>query len=183
MTANFSNHRVITDFVTGKPVLDVGPEANRQAVEKYLVNEKGYAREEIVVDMDLILDVSGKPYHTKLDLVVFVDHTMFMVVKCAAGSLGSREREAVYAARIAGERPMPIAIASDGHSALVFDAIRRKQIGSGLDAIPSPETARQILAKTSAVPLPADRQEKEKIIFRSYDIMNVNTAENSCSSD
>ncbi len=180
MVANFSNHRVITDFITGKTVIDVGPEANRQAVEKYLVTEKGYAKTDILVDMALLLEVSGKPYHTKLDLVVFVDKKMFMVIKCAAGSLGSREREVVYAARIAGEHPIPVAVASDGHTALVFDAISRRFIGEGLDAIPSPETARTMLAKKEPVPLPDDRREKEKIIFRSYDIMNVNTAGNDC---
>ncbi len=180
MACGFSNHRVITDFVTGKPVLDVGAEANRQAVEKYLVNEKGYERKDIQVDMDLFLDVSGGPYRTKLDLVVFVDGNMFMVIKCAAGSLGSREREVVYAARIAGERPIPLAVASDGHTALVFNAITRKLIGEGLDAIPSPQTARQMIAEMKADVLPADRREKEKIIFRSYDILNVNRAGNGC---
>ena len=180
MTASFSNHRVITDFVTGKSVLDIGPEANRQAVEKYLVNEKGYARSDIIVDMAISLEISGKPYRTKLDLAVFVDNMFLMVIKCAAGSLDSREREVVYAARVAAEKPVPVAVASDGQTALVFDAIARKRIGEGLEAIPSPERGRRIIAETKAVSMPPQRREKEKIIFRSYDIMNVNTAENGC---
>ncbi len=183
MAAGFSNHSVMTDFVTGKPVLDVGAEANRQAVEKYLVNEKGYDRKDIQVDMDLFLEVSGSPYRTKLDLVVFVDGNMFMVIKCAAGSLGSREREVVYAARIAGERPIPVAVASDGHTALVFNAVTRRRIGEGLDAIPAPEKARRMLAEMKIDALPADRLEKERIIFRSYDILNVNRAGNGCWGD
>ncbi len=180
MTASFSNHRVITDFVTGKSVLDVGAEANRQAVEKYLVNEKGYARGDIIVDMPICLEIFGRPYRTKLDLVVFIHNNVFMVIKCAAGSLDSREREVVYAARVAMEHPIPVAVASDGHTALVFDALTRKPIGEGLEAIPSPESAGRIIAEMKPLPLDADRRDKEKVIFRSYDIMNVNTAESGC---
>ena len=168
------------DFVTGKSIIDIGPEANRQAVEKYLVNNKGYAREDILVDMELSLTVAGEAYHTKLDLVVMVDGSPFMVIKCAAGALGSREREVVYAARVAQEIPIPFAVASDGQTALVFDAVTRNQIGQGLEAIPSPEQAKQLILNTKAVSLSSERREREKIIFRSYDMMNVNTAGNCC---
>lgn len=180
MPTNFSNQQVITDFVTGKSVLDIGPEANRQAVEKYLVNEKGYDRTQIVVDMDLVLEITGKPYRTKLDLVIFVENQPIMVIKCAAGSLGSREREVIYAARVAQKYPIPIAIASDGHDALIFDAIARKQIGQGLESIPASEEGRQILKNTDFLKLPDDKLEKEKIIFRSYDTLNVNVSDRSC---
>ncbi len=180
MPCNLSNQQVITDFVTGKSVLDIGPEANRQAVEKYLVNEKGYDRAQIVVDMDLVLEITGKPYRTKLDLVVFADNQPFMVIKCAAGSLGSREREVIYAARVAQKHPIPIAVASDGHDALVFNAITRKQIGQGLESIPTPEKGVEILKDYKALILPEDKLEKEKIIFRSYDTLNVNVADRDC---
>lgn len=178
-----SNHPVLTDYVTGRPVLDVGPEANRQAVEKFLVENKGYDKSDILVDMPLRLDIGGKPYDTRLDLVVQVDGNPFMVIRCVAGSLDSREREVIYAARVAGKTPMPVAAASDGHTALVFDAIRRKPSGEGLEAIPSPDEARKIAASSKVQPISADRLEKEKIIFRSYDIQNVNFVENGCCSD
>lgn len=175
-------YKAITDFVTGRPVLDVGAEANRQAVEKYLVDKKGYHRNDIAVDMPVSLEVSGEPYHTTLDLVVFVGSRAFMVIKCVAGSLGSREREVVYAARVARAPVIiPVAVASDGYSALVFDAADRKRMGEGMEAMPSPESAREIIAQTRDVPRSANRLEKEKIIFRSYDIQNVDHAGDGCS--
>ncbi len=178
-----SNHPVLTDYVTGRPVLDVGPEANRQAVEKFLVEYKGYDKSDILVDMPLSLDIGGKPYDTRLDLVVRVDGNPFMVIRCVAGSLDSREREVIYAARVAGKIPMPVAVVSDGRTALVFDAIRRKPSGEGLEAIPSPKEARKIAVFAKVQPISAERLEKEKIIFRSYDIQNVNFAENGCCGD
>jgi len=169
---------MITDYVTGKPVPDIGAEANRQAVERFLVDVKGYRREEIAVDMDLILLIAGVPYRTHLDLVVRVNGEPFMVIKCAAGSLGSRQTEVVAAARIISERPLPRAVASDGETALVFDPVRKKIVGEGLDQIPSPGEAKWIMREYPATPIPADRLEKEKIVFRSYDLMNVNVGRN-----
>ncbi|MGM0451579.1 MAG: type I restriction enzyme HsdR N-terminal domain-containing protein [Thermodesulfobacteriota bacterium] len=176
---NFSKpYQMITDFVTEKPVPDVGAEANRQAVERYLVNEKGYRRNDISVDMDLDLEVAGNRYKTRLDLVVFVDGTAAMVIKCAAGSLDSREKEVIAAARVAAGRPMPYAAASDGQTALVYDAVNRKKCGQGLASLPSPEALRQKLAQDRPAAISPGRLEKEKLIFRSYDLMNINVGRN-----
>ena len=86
---------MITDFVTGKEIPNVGAEENRQMVERFLVNEKGFSKEDIEVDVDIEMTVAGELYRSQIDLVVSVDGgvTRFMAVKCAAASLGSRERE------------------------------------------------------------------------------------------
>ena len=60
----------VVDFITGKTVPAVGAEANRQTVEKFLVNQKGFSKEEIEVDVDLDLVVAGEPYRSQVDLVV-----------------------------------------------------------------------------------------------------------------
>jgi hypothetical protein len=180
MKGSLLTHCVITDYVTGRSVIDTGPEANRQKVERYLVEEKRYAKTDIIVDMALSLVIDGKPYHSRLDLVVMTKAGPVMVIKCAAGSLDSREREIIYAARVALEKPVPIAIASDGQTALVYDALSRKPIGEGMEAIPSPEQALQIIAAASTAAIPPERREKEKIIFRSYDNKDVTSAGSGC---
>ena len=116
-------YTMITDFVTGREVPNVGAEENRQAVEKLLVEDKGSLKEEIKVDGDIDITVGGEPYQSQVDLVVGVDGgTMpFMVIKCAAGSLGSREREIVAAARLLDEYQVPCAVVSDGKTAAVLD--------------------------------------------------------------
>ena len=79
---------MITDFVTGKEIPNIGAEENRQMVEKFLVDEKGYLKEDIAVDVDLELTVAGEPYHSQIDLVVSLDDGLgpvhFMAIKCAA---------------------------------------------------------------------------------------------------
>ena len=169
-------YTMITDFVTGRELPNVGAEENRQAVEKLLVEEKGYLQEDIKVDVDIAITVAGEPYRSQIDLVVSADggQTRFMVIKCAAGSLGSREREIVAAARLLDEYQIPRAVVSDGQTAIVLDTVSGTKIGNGLDAIPSKEEALTHLKSYTPVGFPKERLEREKLIFRTYDIENVN---------
>ena len=173
-------HTMITDFVTGREVPNVGAEENRQAVEKYLIDEKGYLKEDINVDVDMAITVAGEPYRSQVDLVVSFDggKTRFMVIKCAAGSLGSRQREIVAAARLLDEYQIPCAVVSDGKTASVLDTVTGKKIGDGLDAIPTRQEAVNELKSLTLAPFPAERRDREKLIFRTYDLENVNVQRN-----
>jgi hypothetical protein len=173
-------YTLITDFVTGREVPNVGAEENRQAVEKWLVKEKGYLKEDIKVDVDIAITVAGEPYRSQVDLVVSADggETHFMVIKCAAGSLGSREREIVAVARLLDEYQIPCAVVSDGKKAIVLDTVTGKKIGDGLDAIPTKQEAVNQLKTITPEVFPQERREREKLIFRTYDIENVNVQRN-----
>jgi hypothetical protein len=166
----------LTDYITGRSVPDVGAEANRQAVERLLVEEKGYAPEEISVDAPISVEIEGKIYRSRVDLVVCLGPRPLMAVKCAAGSLDSRQREIVAAARLlAADRTLPLAVASDGRTAIAWDAVSGKQIGVGLDAIPARSRLAAAYASGAApAPLDPQRLARERIVFRSYDSMNVN---------
>jgi hypothetical protein len=161
------------DFITGNNIPIVGSELNRQKMEQYLVAVLGYEKSAVEVSRTLEFTAAGEPWKSKLDLVVYAGETPVMVIKCAAGSLGSREKEAVAAARIAFDAPVPLAVVTDGDTALVFNTLTRKQIGEGLHAIPTPAQAAD-LATTSTEPLDAKNMERARIVFRSYDSMNIN---------
>lgn len=164
----------IVDFITGQLVPDVGAEANRQQVERYLIEEKGYRREDVIVDAPIEVEIDGAVYRSKVDLILQIENRPILAFKCAAGSLGSREREAISAARLYGASPLPLAVVSDGSDATLLDAVTGKKVGNGLGAIPSRGQAVN-LAQTKRLPkLPKDRLAREKLVFRSYDSMNVN---------
>ena len=170
--------QTIVDFITGETVPDTGAEANRQAIEQLLVNAKGFDKKDIEVDAEIRLTIAGEPYRSQLDLVISVDETRFMAFKCAAGSLGSREREIVAASRLLDRFQIPLSVVSDGLTAIVLDTVSGKKIGEGLDAILSKPAARKHLKKFAPQVLAEKRREKEKLIFRSYDMMNVNVKRN-----
>jgi len=165
---------MITDYITGQKVPNVGAEVNRQAVERFLVDEKGFKKQDIQVGVPIQMQIRDQSYRSQVDLVVMLDGRRMMVVKCAPGSLGSREREAVSAARLLDVYPIPLALVSDGKSAILLDAISGQKIGEGMAAIPSPRDLLSQFKEVSLAPLAGERREREKLIFRSYDSMNVN---------
>ena len=169
---------MITDFVTGKEIPNVGAEENRQMVEQLLVNEKGYSKEDIAVDVDLELTVAGETYRSQIDLVVGLESNRIMAIKCAAASLGSREREILAAARLLAEKQLPFSVVSDGKTATVLDTVSGKKLGEGLNAIPSKAQALEKLKEIQFLPFPKEKREREKLIFRSFDSMNVNVGRN-----
>ena len=53
MSDTLKPYSLITDFVTGKEIPNVGAEENRQMVERFLVAEKGFSKADIEVDVDI----------------------------------------------------------------------------------------------------------------------------------
>jgi hypothetical protein len=164
----------LIDFITGEPKADTGSEANRQLMERVLVEQKGYSRDDIEVDIGIVLDLGADRYRSKLDLVVTVNGRRFMVIKCAPGSLDSREREVIAAARLLDSYQIPLAAATDGRTAIVWDSVTAQCLGKGMDAIPSKPQAVETFDPSRLVPLDEKRRSRQQLIFKSYDSMNIN---------
>ncbi len=164
----------LTDYITGKTIPNTGAEANRQQFEKILVENKGFKKSRIRVDADIEVKIRKETYRSKIDLIITVKGCDYMAVKCAPGSLGSREREILAAARLYGPYQIPVSVVTDGRTAIVMDTVTGKKTGEGLSAIPDAETARKAMDICEKTALAEKRSEKEKLIFRSYDSMNVN---------
>jgi hypothetical protein len=171
-------YEFITDYITGEKIPNVGAEENRQAVEQWLINEKKYDRSDIVLNVPIDLQIGIDRYKSQIDMVVKVNDQSVMVFKCAAGSLDSREREAIAAARLLETNQIPFSVVSDGQTSIVRDVITGKIVGKGLDAIPSKKDAVLFLETFTPEPLPDNRAEREKLVFRTYDSMNVNVQRN-----
>jgi hypothetical protein len=166
----------LIDFISGRPVPNIGAEENRQAVERYLVEQKGYDREDIEVEVPVEMEIAGEIYRSAVDLVVKVGRRRLVAFKCAAGSLGSYEREILAAARLLDRYQIPWAAASDGKSAVVLETISGRRIGEGLEAIPAKTALQAQLTSLEFHVLPEERRLREQLIFRTYDRESVNRA-------
>ncbi len=165
---------IITDYITGKPVRNMGPEASRQIFEKFLVNEKGYAKEDIKVDQELIVQFKGEDYISAIDLIVSCNKKALMAITCVAGSIGSYEREILAGARLVHDYQIPFAVSTDARDAIVMDTLSGKKTGQGLDAIPSKEEALKMIETLEYKPFDKRRKEREMIIYRSFNLEKVN---------
>lgn len=173
------NPDVIVDYITGRSVPNIGAEANRQAMERLLIETKGFRQGDVLVDAPIEVTIDGEAYRSSIDLVVQIDGQPVMAIKCAAGSLGSREREIISAARLYTATPIPLAVVSDGQDATILDVSNGKKKGVGLSAIPDRETAANLAKADPLPPVTPDRLKRERLIFRSYDSMNVNVQQGS----
>jgi hypothetical protein len=139
-------------------------------VEFLLLDKKGYQAKDVQKRQTFRVELSGEQAFSSVDFVVTVDGKKAMVIKCAAGSLASRERQAVAAARVISSPPVPIAVVADPVGAEVLDVMTGKVIGEGFGAIPIKEEMRRMLSgRGEAKPLSPDRLEKEKRILLAFD--------------
>ena len=72
----------------------------RKAVEYLLLEKKGYAREEVRNQVVFEVILGQETAHSSVDFLVSIEGKKAMVIKCSSGSLSSRERQAVAAARL-----------------------------------------------------------------------------------
>jgi hypothetical protein len=165
----------LIDYITGRELPNVGPEESRQAFERFLVKDRGYAKADIRVDEPICVTFQGEEYPTTIDLVVFCKDRPLMAVKCIAGSLGSYEREILAGARLLYAFQVPISVATNGLDALVRDVVTGKQRGQGLEAVPSKDQALKM--NLESTPFADEKKEREMIIFRSY---NLHTNHDDC---
>ncbi|QTA79624.1 Phosphoglycerate mutase [Desulfonema limicola] len=165
---------LLIDYITGSVIPDLGAEANRQKIEHFLIDQQGFDRKDIDVNTCIEFEINGEIYTSRIDLVIRVNGKRFMCIKCAPGSLGSREREILAASRLLDTFQIPFSAVSDGETSIVFNTVTGKKIGDGMKAIPTKDEAVEQMSGLPLFPISDERRIKEQLIFRSYDSMNVN---------
>jgi len=165
---------MIEDFITGKMVRNAGAQASRQIFEKFLVQEKGFAKTDIKVDEEIIVQFKGEDYVSSIDLIVFCKEKAIMAITCVAGSIGSYEREIISGARLVYDYQIPYAISTDARDASILDTLTGDRYGQGLDKIPSMDEASKIVDTLSFEPFDQKKKEREMIIFRSFNLEKIN---------
>jgi len=141
----------------------------RVMAEQVLINEKGYLPEDIEKEVAFDVVLGQETVKSHVDIVVSIDGRKAMVVKCAPGSLVSRERQVVAAARLLGDFQIPVAVAMDPVSAIVLDAVTGKMIGEGDGAVPTKEQLRGLLSGMKPAQVSPERVEREKRVLLAFD--------------
>jgi hypothetical protein len=138
-------------------------------IAERMLEEKGYATDDIGKNIvfDVILD--GEVTQSKADFLVSVNGRKAMVIKCAAGSLSSRERHVVAAARVLDTIPIPVATVMDPMGAVVLDALTGKVIGEGFESVPTKEQLITMIAGRDIKSLAPEKLEREKRVLLAFD--------------
>lgn len=170
-----THHRILgtlNDFVTGEELVDTDDERYRQKLARYLVEEKGYAKEELEPRRKIETLFAGCFVVSKIELVVRLAGRPLLLLRYGPGSLVTRERPTLAAARVLEpEMLIPVAVVSNGEDAEVLDTVTGKVIATGLAAIPGRAQLVEMAARTPPQPGPSgDRLEKELRILNAFDV-------------
>jgi len=141
----------------------------RKMIGYLLLEKKGYRKEDVQRDVVFEVKLGREVAHSSVDFLVSIDGRKAMVIKCSSGSLSSRERQAIAAARLLDSPPVPIAVVADPATAEVLNVISGKVIGEGFGAIPIKEELPRLLSSLGVKALSSDRIEKEKRILLAFD--------------
>ncbi len=162
---------MLEDFITGEELPDTDDERFRQKIARLLVEEKGYEKSDIEVRKKIETLFANQFVVSKIDFVVSVDGKQFMVIRYGPGSLVTRERPAIAAARVLNpDHQIPIAVVTNGQDAEILDTYNGKVMATGLDSIYSKKEALELLETLRFEPFPEEKRERELRILNAYDV-------------
>ncbi|HSR35760.1 MAG TPA: type I restriction enzyme HsdR N-terminal domain-containing protein, partial [Desulfurivibrionaceae bacterium] len=150
---------------------DTDDERYRQKLARLLVEEKGYAKGDLEPRRTIETLFAGQFVVSKIDLVVSANGQRIMVIRYGPGSLVTRERPAIAAARVLDqERLIPLTVVTNGEDAELLDTRSGTVLATGLDAIPEKGAALALAATRDCSPLPESRREPELRILNAFDV-------------
>jgi hypothetical protein len=174
--ADIPSHHYIygtcTDFITGESIVDTDDERCRQELAKLLVEEKGYEKSDLEPRLSIETLYGGQYVVSTIDITAGIGGKRFMILRFAPGSITTRERPAIAAARILEPvHQIPLAVVTNGRDAVLLDTYSGKIIKQGMDSIPDKEEAARMLQSLEFKPFAdEERIDKERRILNAYDI-------------
>jgi len=162
----------LIDYLSGREIPFSNRDNIRQKLVKSLVEEKGYRKEDIALDREIRFEIEGQPACSLVDISIGFSDKTFMVFKCAAGSIVSRERQIIATARLLEDYVIPFAVVTNGVNLELLDPITEKVIGNGMPSIP---TRRELFENSKEITLkPANRKKLvyEQRILYTYDALS-----------
>ncbi len=162
----------LIDYLSGREIPFSNRDNIRQKLVKSLVEEKGYRKEDIVLDREIMFEIEGQQTCSLVDITIgFADKT-FMVFKCAAGSIVSRERQIIATARLLEDYVIPFAVVTNGVNIELLDAITEKVIDSGMPSVPTRQELEHISKHITLKPTNRKKLVYEERILYTYDAMS-----------
>ena len=124
-----------SDYLTGESLNDTDDERIRQEMARIFVEERGYSKHELLPRKTITTSFSAQTVVSSLDLIISLNNYPLMVCRSAPGSLVSRERAAIAAARVFHPRyQLPLALIYNGRDAELLDTGTGRILANGLQS-------------------------------------------------
>lgn len=170
------NHHLVygtlNDYLNSEELIDTDDERYRQELSRMMVEEKGYTPEELTPRRYIETLFARSFVRSTIELTVTISGKDFMILRYGPGSLVSRERAAIAAARVLNkEYRIPLAVVTNGEDAELLDTTTGAILEYGLQAIPDRTKAQEWLHDLTFLP-PQDpeKREREMRILNAFDV-------------
>jgi hypothetical protein len=162
----------LDDYLTGEELTDTDDERLRQQLARLLVEKKGYFKEDLIPRLFIETLFTRSFVRSTIDLTVQLFGKRVMIVRYGPGSLVSRERSAIAAARVlTPDYRIPLAVVTNGRDAELIDTVTGKILGNGLESIPSRDQAEKLFATLTFPTRQKDSElEREMRILNAFDV-------------
>lgn len=152
-----SGHHIVygelQDYLTGETLKDTDDERIRQELARLLVEELGYAPEELEPRLSIASAFNGSRVESRIELCARIEGKRLFILRYGPGSLVTREKAAIAAARILEpEYRIPLAIVSNGQDAELLETEKGRVLATGMNAIPSRSAAASLRQSLSFEP-------------------------------
>lgn len=174
--ADIPSHHYIygtcTDYITGETIVDTDDERCRQELAKILVEEKGYAKSDLEPRLCIETLYSGQFVSSIIDITVRVSGRRLMILRFGPGSIVTRERAAIAAARVLEPAyQIPLAVVTNCRDAEVLDTYTGKVFRQGLEGIPDKKEAADLVKSLRFEPFDDEtKKDRERRILNAYDV-------------
>ncbi len=160
-----------TDYVTGEKLVDTDDERYRQKLARLMVEEKGWAKEEIEMRLRIETLFNKQFVASKITMTLSMEGQRCLVMRYAPGSLVTRERAALAAARVLDENyQIPLAVVTNGRDAELLDTYSGEVLAKGMDAIPSRKEIKEMFPELRFETYNDKKRERELRILNAFDV-------------
>ncbi len=162
----------LIDNLTGEELVDTDDERTRQDLARMMVEDKGYAKGDLEPRRAIETLFATQFVRSTITLTVSMDGRRIMVIRYAPGSLVSRERSAIAAARVLEEAyQIPLAVVTNGRDAELLDTATGEVVATGMDAILNCTQLRERLPELAfREGMEGKKRERELRILNAYDV-------------
>ncbi len=111
-----------------------------QSLARFFIEQKGFAESDLALDLFIDTCFNKETVTSKIAVTLSVQNKRVMIVRYAPGSLVTREKAAIAAARILEESyQIPLAVVTNGTALELLDTYTGKILAEDFDSLPSRE--------------------------------------------
>ncbi len=158
------------DYLSGEVIADTHDERYRQSLAKLLVEKLGYQKPDLVARQELKVAAGDKCAMVLVDLTVFLENRIAMIIRYGPGSLVTRHRPSIAASRLLTPYQIPVVVVTNGVGADILDGRTGGVIARGLKSLPSRQALRDQIHGLEFESIAAESIEREQRILYAYDV-------------